>query len=155
MKLDVHDLNVDVRATTVEDVGLLLAFIHKMARFEKLPVTATEDSLRRVLFGENPAARALLITLDGRPIGYATYFFTFASMTGKRGLWLDDLFIDEPFRGKGIGQAFMRFMNEIATKNDCARFEWMVVDWNEAAITFYKGLGAEIFTNWYICRLET
>jgi GNAT superfamily N-acetyltransferase len=69
-------------------------------------------------------------------------------------LWLDDLFLDEAFRGKGIGKAFMHFMHEIARKNNCARFEWMVVDWNEPAIAFYKRLGAEVFTNWYICRLE-
>jgi GNAT superfamily N-acetyltransferase len=110
--------------------------------------------LRESLFGDNPAARALLISVDGTPIGYATYFFTFASMVGKRGLWLDDLFIDEAFRGKGIGRAFMGFMRELAVKNNCARFEWMVADWNEIAITFYKSLGAEIFTNWQICRLQ-
>lgn len=154
MKLAVSGLDVDVRAATVQDVGTLMAFICKMAEFEKLPVTATEDSVRDALFGENPAARALLITVDGKPVGYATYFFTFASMTGRRGLWLDDLFLDEAFRGKGIGKAFMGFMHDLARKNNCARFEWMVVDWNERAIAFYKGLGAEVFTNWYICRVE-
>jgi GNAT superfamily N-acetyltransferase len=155
MKLAVPNLNVDVRAATVDDIPQLMSFIRKMGAFEKLTVSTTEDDLRESLFGENPAARALLFTLDGTPVGYATYFFTFASMTGRRGLWLDDLFIDEPFRAKGIGKAFMQFMNEMSIKNGCARFEWMVVDWNEPAIAFYKGLGAEIFTNWYICRLET
>ena len=154
MKLDVPQLNVDVRAATIDDIPVLLTFIRKMGAFEKLTVSTTEDDLRESLFGESPAARALLLTLDERPIGYATYFFTFASMTGRRGLWLDDLFIDEPHRAKGIGKAFMGFMNEMAIKNKCARFEWMVADWNEPAIAFYKGLGAEIFTDWYICRLE-
>ena len=93
-------------------------------------------------------------TVDGQPVGYATYFFTFASMAGRRGLWLDDLFIDAPFRGKGIGRAFMEFMRELAIKNGCARFEWMVVEWNTVAIDFYKSLGATVFTNWYVCRLE-
>lgn len=155
MKLDVPNLNVDVRAITVDDLGTLMSFIRKMAQFEKLPITGDERTLRDTLFGDNPPARALLITLDGTPIGYATYFFTFASMTAKRGLWLDDLFLDEAYRGKGVGKAFMHFMHEMARKNNCARFEWMVVDWNETAIAFYKQLGAEVFTNWYICRLET
>ena len=154
MKLDVPDLNVDVRAATSDDVPLLLAFIRKMGAFEKLTVSTTENDLRGSLFGENPTTRALMIAVDGEPIGYVTYFFTFASMTGRRGLWLDDVFIDEPFRGKGIGKAVMAFLSEIAIKNNCARFEWMVADWNEPAIAFYKGLGAEVFTNWYICRLE-
>ena len=154
MKLHVPNLNVDVRAATIDDVPLLLTFIRKMGAFEKLTVSTTENDLRGSLFGENPTTRALMITVDGEPIGYVTYFFTFASMTGRRGLWLDDVFIDEPFRGKGIGKAVMAFLSEIAIKNNCARFEWMVADWNEPAIAFYKGLGAEIFTNWYICRLE-
>jgi GNAT superfamily N-acetyltransferase len=154
VKLTVPHLDVDVRAAVANDIPLLLTFIHKMAAFEKLPVSATEESLRECLFGPNPAARALLITVDEKPVGYATYFFTFASMSGRRGLWLDDLFIDEPFRGKGIGKAFMQFMHEIAITNNCARFEWMVIDWNKPAIGFYEGLGAEVFTNWYICRLE-
>jgi GNAT superfamily N-acetyltransferase len=155
MKLDVPGLNVDVRAATIDDVPLLLAFIRRMGAFEKLTVSTTENDLRGSLFGENPTTRALMITVDGEPIGYVTYFFTFASMTGRRGLWLDDVFIDEPFRGKGIGKAVMAFLSEIAIKNNCARFEWMVADWNEPAIAFYKGLGAEVFTNWYICRLQT
>jgi GNAT superfamily N-acetyltransferase len=154
MKLAVSNLNVDLRAATIDDVPVLLAFIRKMGAFEKLTVSTTEDDLRTSLFGDDPVTRALLMTVDGEPIGYATYFFTFASMTGRRGLWLDDVFVDEPFRRKGIGKAFMAFMTELAVKNKCARFEWMVADWNEPAITFYKGLGAEIFTNWYICRLE-
>ena len=154
MKLAVPDLDVDVRAATAADVPLLLAFFRRMAGFEKLAITATEESVRESLFGENPAARALLITVDGKPVGYATYFFTFASMTGRRGLWLDDLFVDEAYRAKGIGTAFMGFMKELAAKNNCARFEWMVIDWNKVAIDIYKDLGAEIFTNWYICRLE-
>jgi GNAT superfamily N-acetyltransferase len=155
MKLAVRNLDVDVRAATLHDIPLLLKFIHAMARFEKLSVSATEDSLRESLFGEAPVARALLILVNDRPVGYATYFFTFASMVGTRGLWLDDLFIEEPFRSKGIGRAFMAFMRELAVKNNCARFEWMVADWNTVAIDFYQSLGATVFTDWYICRLET
>jgi GNAT superfamily N-acetyltransferase len=154
MKLAVPTLDVEVRAATPNDVPVLLSFIQKMGAFEKLPVSTTEADLHESLFGDNPPTRALVITVDGVPAGYATYFFTFASMTGRRGLWLDDIFIDEAFRGKGIGRAFMAFMKELAKKNNCARFEWMVVDWNEPAIHFYKSLGAQVFTNWYICRLE-
>ena len=75
-------------------------------------------------------------------------------MLGKRGLWLDDLFIDPAFRGKGIGRALIAYLADIALQNQCGRFEWMVLDWNESAIGFYQSLGANILTDWRICRLD-
>jgi GNAT superfamily N-acetyltransferase len=153
MKLVVNGIDVELRAGTIADVPVLLSFIRAMAAFEKLPVTATEESLRAALFGEAPAARALLAFVDGQPVAYATYFFTFATMEGKRGLWLDDLFIDAAFRGKGIGQAVMAYLADVAIQNHCGRFEWMVLDWNEAAIGFYERLGATVLPDWRICRL--
>lgn len=107
MMLVVGDIQVEVRAGTIEDVPLLLSFIRSMAEFEKLAITATEESLESTLFGQSPAASTLFALVEGKPIAYATYFFTFATMTGKRGLWLDDLFIASAFRGKGIGKALM------------------------------------------------
>jgi GNAT superfamily N-acetyltransferase len=154
MILVANGVEVEVRAGTIADVPLLLAFIQSMAAFEKLPVSATEESLRTALFGDAPAARTLLAFVGGTPIGYATYFFTFATMEGKRGLWLDDLFIDAAFRGKGIGQALMAYLADIAMQNQCSRFEWMVLDWNERAIRFYEQLGATLLTDWRICRLD-
>lgn len=154
MRLVANNLEVEVRAGTMADVPLLLSFIRSMAAFEKLTVYATEESLRDALFGENPATRSLLAFVDGKPVAYATYFFTFATMEGKRGLWLDDLFVDAAFRGKGIGQALMAYLADIAVQNQCARFEWMVLDWNKSAIRFYERLGASVLTEWRICRLE-
>lgn len=154
MILVANDLEVDVRAGTIADVPLLLAFIHKMAAFENLAVSATEDSLRAALFGEAPAARTLLAFVERKPIAYATYFFTFGTMIGRRGLWLDDLFIDPGFRGKGIGRALMAYLAEIAVQNQCGRFEWMVLDWNKSAIGFYERLGATVLGDWRICRLD-
>jgi GNAT superfamily N-acetyltransferase len=147
-------VKLEIRAGTVDDVPLLLAFIRSMAAFERLTVTATEESLRSSLFGANPAARTLLAFVEDQPIAYATYYFTFGTMVGNRGLWLDDLFIVPEFRGKGIGQALMRHLAGIAVQNDCARFEWMVLDWNERAIRFYEQLGAQFLSEWRICRLN-
>jgi GNAT superfamily N-acetyltransferase len=154
MKLAVDDLEVEVRDATPDDVPLLLAFIRKMAAFEKLEPTATEASLREALFGESPAARALLVSVDGEPIGYATWFFSFSSMMGRRALWLDDLFVDPAFRGKGIGKVLMAYVAGIAARHRCARFEWIVLDWNRSAIEFYRRLGAEVLDDWRICRLD-
>ena len=121
MRLVANNIDVEVRPATSADVPLLLSFIRSMAAFEKLTVTATEAFV------------------DGQPIGYVTYFFTFATMEAKRGLWLDDLFIDLAFRRKGIGRALMAYLADVARQNQCGRFEWMVLDWNEGAISFYKG----------------
>jgi GNAT superfamily N-acetyltransferase len=147
-------VQADVRAGTADDVPLLLSFFRAMAEFEKLTVTATEDSVRAALFGDAPAARTLLAFVDGRPVAYVIYFFTFSTMVGKRGLWLEDLFIDPAFRGKGLGQALMSHLADIAVQNDCGRFEWTVLDWNQSAIRFYERLGATMLDDWRICRLD-
>jgi len=154
MIVDVNNIRVEVRPGTIADIPLLLAFIRSMAAFEKLTVSATEESLRKALFGDTPAAHVLLCFINDNPIAYATYFFTFATMTGKRGLWLDDLFINPAFRGKGIGKALMAYLADVALQNQCGRFEWMVLDWNESAIGFYERLGANILCDWHICRLD-
>ena len=125
-----------------------------MAAFEKLEVTATEESLADALFGVAPAAYTFFAFIHGDPIAYAAYFFTFSTMVGKRGLWLDDLFIQPAFRGKGIGRALMAYLADVAVQNDCGRFEWTVLDWNESAIGFYRSLGATLLTDWRVCRMD-
>ena len=154
MRLVVTELEIEIRLGTINDIPLLLSFIHSMAEFEKLEVFATQEILKESLFGEHPAAQTLLAFVDGRPAAYAVYFFTFATMVGKRGLWLDDLFVDPGFRGKGIGKALMAYLANLAIKNKCGRFEWMVLDWNKSAIDFYQGLGATLLDDWRICRLD-
>lgn len=154
MMLTVGDRQVEVRSGTPADVPLLLTFIRAMAAFEKLTVSATEESLHAALFGASPAARSLLAFVEGQPIGYATYYFTFSSMLGRRAMWLDDLFLDPAYRGQGVGRALMAYLARVAAENQCARFEWIVLDWNTPAIEFYKRLGAEILGDWRVCRLD-
>ena len=154
MKLGVTGLEIDVRAGTVDDVPLLLSFIRSMAEFEKLEAPVTENLLRESLFGNHAAARTLLAFVDGRPAAYAVYFFTFATMIGKRGLWLDDLYVNPEYRGKGIAKALMAYLADLVIKNKCGRFEWMVLDWNKPAFDLYRGLGATVLDDWRICRLD-
>ena len=153
MMLTVNDIEIEIRAGMPADVPLLLTFIQAMATFEKLTASATEESLQTALFGEESAARTLLVIATGKPIGYATYFFSFSSMMGRRALWLDDLFIDPAYRSKGIGEALMAYLASIAIEHQCARFEWIVLDWNTSAIEFYKRLGADVLPDWRICRV--
>ena len=132
------DLEMQVRAGTIDDVPLLLEFIRKMAEFEKLEVHSTEETLRESLFGDRPSAQTLLVFAKGEPVAYAVYFFTFATMVGKRGLWLGDLYVNPAFRGKGVGKALMAYLAQLAIENNCGRFEWMVFDWNTSATGFHR-----------------
>ena len=154
MKLGVTNLEIEVRAGTVDDVPLLLSFISAMAEFEKLEVTATEEILRESLFGSRPAAHTLLAFVDGEPVAYAVYFFTFSTMKGKRGLWLEDLYVNPDFRGRGMAKALMAYLADLAIQNKCGRFEWIVLDWNKPAIDFYQGMGATVLDDWRIFRLD-
>lgn len=154
MLLNVNGISVEVNQATPSDAALLVKLIGQMAAFEKLDATVTEADLRASLFGEAPAAQAVIVSLDGAPIGYMTYFFSFSSMRGKRALWLDDLYIVPEARGKGIGKALMAYMAKVAADHDCVRFEWIVLDWNTPAVDLYKRLGAEILPEWRICRLD-
>jgi GNAT superfamily N-acetyltransferase len=152
--LAAKDLAIEVRPGTVEDIPLMLSFIRSMAEFEKLQVTATEQSLRESLFSEDPAGHTLLVFVDGAPAAYAVYCFIFASMVGTRVLWLDDLYVEPNFRRQGIASTLMAYLANVAIQNDCGRFEWMVLDWNAPAIDFYSGFGATILDEWRICRLD-
>jgi GNAT superfamily N-acetyltransferase len=154
MRLRTKDLEIELRPAIADDVPLLLSFIRQMAEFEKLETTATETSLREALFGDRPAASTLIAFADGQPAAYAVYFFTFATMVGKRGLWLDDLFVKPEFRGRGVGAALMSYLADLAVQCDCGRFEWAVLDWNRNAIGFYQRLGAALLDDWLVCRLD-
>ena len=147
MKLGVTDMEIEVRAGTVDDVPLLLSFIRSMAEFEKLEITATEEILHESLFGDRPAAHTLLVFADGTAAAYAVYFYTFSTMVGKRGLWLDDLYVKPGFRRKGIAKVLLAYLADLAIENNCGRFERIVLDWNKPAIL----VGATVLDDWRIC----
>ncbi len=148
------DLEIELRAVTPGDLPVLLRFIRDMAAFERLTVSTTEETLHEALFGAERSGHAMLAVVGGEPIGYVTYAYTFSSMTGKSVLSLDDLYVEPSFRNKGVGTAIMRYLARLATEKNCSRFEWTVLDWNDRAIGFYKGLGAKILDDWRIARLE-
>ena len=138
------------------DVPLLLRFIRDLAVYEKLAheVVATEDGLRRTLFGERPYAEALIARLDGVPAGFALYFHNYSTFLGKPGLYLEDLFVEPGQRGKGIGRALLQRLAVIALERGCGRVEWAVLDWNAPSIAFYRALGASAMDDWTVFRLE-
>ena len=147
---------VEIAPAIEADVPQLLRFIRDLAVYEKLAheVVATEEGLRRTLFGERRYAEALLARLDGTPVGFALYFHSYSTFLGKPGLYLEDLFVDPAHRGKGIGKALLQRMAAIAVERDCGRLEWAVLDWNAPAIAFYRSLGALPMHDWTVFRLE-
>jgi GNAT superfamily N-acetyltransferase len=144
-----------IRPAGPGDVGVILGFIRALAEFERLAdeAVADEATLSRSLFGPRPYAECLIACVGNEPAGFALYFHNFSTFTGKPGLYLEDVFVDPRFRGRGIGEALFHELAKIAQARDCARFEWSVLDWNENAIRFYRRLGAEPKPGWTVQRL--
>ena len=144
-----------IRPARVEDVSIILQLIRDLATYERAPdeVTATEDQLVDVLFGEKPAAEVLLAFEGKSPVGFAVYFYNFSTWLGRPGLYLEDLFVKPEKRGKGYGRALLVELAKIAMERGCGRMEWAVLDWNESAIKFYRTLGAKPMDEWTVFRL--
>ncbi|WP_375394036.1 GNAT family N-acetyltransferase [uncultured Sphingomonas sp.] len=144
-----------IRAATVADVPVILSFIRDLAAFEREPgaVHTTEAMLAEALFGVSPAAEAIIAQDDGAAIGFALYFHNFSTWTGRRGLYLEDLYVTPAARGGGVGKALLTHLARIAVDRDCARLEWSVLDWNMEAIGFYQSIGAVGMDEWTVQRL--
>jgi len=144
-----------LRPATIDDVSLILSFIKKLSVYEKLSgeVVATEEGLRESLFGNRPAAEVILAFLSGRPVGFALFFHNFSTFRGRQGLYLEDVYVDEDVRGRGIGKRILAELARIAVERRCDRFEWAVLDWNTPAIDFYKSLGAVPMSDWTVFRM--
>ena len=144
-----------IRAATVADVPTILQFVRDLAAFEREPdaVHATEPVLANALFGTHPAAEAVIAEEDGTPLGFALFFHNFSTWTGRRGLYLEDLYVTPAARGRGVGKTLLRHLARIAVDRDCGRFEWSVLDWNADAIGFYRSIGAIGMEEWTIQRV--
>ncbi len=147
---------ITLRFATRADIPLILAFIRELAQYERAPeaVVADETTLAESLFGERPGAEVVIAEADGEPAGFALFFHNFSTWLGKRGLYLEDLFVRPQFRGRGIGLLLMRFLAKLAVERDCGRFEWWVLDWNTPAIDFYRQLGAVAMDEWTVQRID-
>ena len=147
---------LSIRPATADDVPLIRQLIAELAEYERLAdaAVATDDDLRAQLFGAQPAAEVLIGEVDGEAAGFALFFHNFSTFLGKRGLYLEDLFVRPAFRGSGLGRHLMASLARIAVQRDCGRFEWSVLDWNAPAIGFYRTLGATGMDEWTIQRLE-
>ena len=147
---------ITIRPATEQDVPTILGFIRALAKYERLEheVVATEDSLRKTLFGPRPYAEVVFASVDGRaPVGFALFFHNYSTFLGKPGIYLEDLFVHPEARGRGVGKHLLRWLAQTAVARNCGRLEWSVLDWNEPSIAFYKSLGAVLKHEWQIFRL--
>jgi GNAT superfamily N-acetyltransferase len=151
----VSDERVRIVPAREEDVPVVLGLIKGLAEYEKLAheVVATENDLRESLFGSRPVAEVVLAYAGDLPIGFALFFHNFSTFLGRRGLYLEDLFVVPEWRGRGIGRRLLAHLARMAVERGCGRVEWAVLDWNEPAVGFYRRLGALVMDDWRICRL--
>ena len=145
---------LSIRAAVAGDVPLLKRLIHELAGFEKDEAHITEEALLRDGFGVQPKFRALIAEWDKEPVGYALFFEYYSTFRGGSGLFLEDIYVREQFRGKGIGKAFFARLATIALREQRAGIMFNVLDWNEGAIQFYRSIGATFLDNWKTICLE-
>ena len=149
-------MEFQIKALEREQVPDLLELIRELARFERIEheVQASVGSLTEALFAAAPIAGALLAQYGQEPAGYAFYFFTYSSFVGRRGIWLEDVYVRPAFRRRGLGRALINAVARIGAERNCGRFEWMALNWNATALEVYRGLGAKAMDEWVLFRMD-
>jgi GNAT superfamily N-acetyltransferase len=144
-----------IERATAQDIPAIVRLVRRLAEYEKLAraVVSTEDDFRKALFGPQRNVEALMAFAEDAPVGFALYFYNFSTFLGKRGIYLEDLFVEPEYRGQGIGNALLRRLARIGKEEDCGRMEWSVLTWNQPSIDFYHRLGAVTLEDWRTFRL--
>ena len=146
---------LNIRPATRADAATIANLVRELADYEKLlhEAKATPEDFLRELESDQPVIHVLIAEWDGKPAGFALYFFNFSTFVGRPGIYLEDLFVSPAMRSHGIGRALLRALARIAQEKNCGRMEWAVLDWNEPALKFYKSLDARPMTEWIVHRL--
>jgi GNAT superfamily N-acetyltransferase len=145
-----------IRPARPGDAVTIAELIRELAIYEKLEheARATPEGLARHLFGDRPFAEAVVAEHRGDPVGFALFFHTFSTFTGRPSLYLEDLFVRPPHRGHGVGKALLARVARLAVERGCGRLEWSVLDWNAPALAFYRALGARPMDEWTVHRVD-
>jgi GNAT superfamily N-acetyltransferase len=145
----------EIREAVPADAVAIHALVGELASYERLSheVTGDAEMLARWLFGEDRACEALLASVDGALVGFALFYRTFSTFDATPGLWLEDLFVVPSARRLGVGRGLVSHLAEITRARGYTRLEWVALDWNEMALSFYAGLGAEQMPDWRVLRL--
>jgi GNAT superfamily N-acetyltransferase len=144
-----------ITAACPGDIPLILALINELADYEKLrhEAVASAASLEESLFGSKACAEAVIARVAGEAAGFALFFHNFSTFLGRRGLYLEDLYVRPSFRGRAVGKALLIHLAALAVERGCGRFEWQVLDWNQPARDFYERLGAKVNAHWVNYRM--
>lgn len=145
----------ELRDAEPRDLEAIVGLIAELARFEKLEhlLEVSPQALATHLFGARPVAEAWVADANGQVVAFALAFTSFSTFLGRPGLWLEDLYVEPEWRGRGIGKSLLRHLAALALRRGYGRFEWSVLDWNLHAIRFYRALGATVMPDWRICRV--
>ena len=149
-------MKIQIQPANRSHIPILLKLIRDLAIYEKLEheMVATADDLERTLFGKSPYAEALIATDEAIAVGFALFFHNYSTFLGRPGIYLEDLFVEPGYRGKGIGKLLLAELARLPLSRGCGRLEWSVLDWNQPAIDFYKSQGAESMSDWTVFRLD-
>jgi GNAT superfamily N-acetyltransferase len=148
-------MDLRIAPATVADVPSILRLVKQLAVYEKLAheMVSTAEDFQRALFGPQRHVEALIAFVEDTPVAFALYFYTFSTFLGKRGIYLEDIFVEPAWRGQGIGSALLQRLAAIAREQNCGRMEWSVLTWNQPSIDFYHRLGAVTMEEWRTFRL--
>ena len=148
-------MTIRIKPATPADVPIILQLIRELAEFERLldEVQATQEQLSEQLFGARPSAEVVIARIGEEVAGFALFFHNFSTFLAKPGIYLEDLYVRQKFRGQGCGEALLRHLAQLALERNCGRLEWSVLDWNVRAIDFYKSLGAVPMSQWTMHRV--
>lgn len=149
-------MTLTIRSARPGEAGLVLGFIRALAEYEKLldEVVASEADLEAALFGEHPRAFCDLAFWEGEPVGFAVWYYTYSTFSGRHGIWLEDLYVQPEQRGRGIGKALMAGLAKRCVEEGLPRLAWWVLNWNEPSRVFYRAIGAKAQDEWTVKRLE-
>ena len=150
------DGSLAIRPARPGEASLVFQFVRELAEYEKLEheVQATEAMIDAALFGEQPRVFCDIAEWDGEPVGFAVWFLNFSTFSGRPGIYLEDIFVRQAFRGRGVGKALMVHLARKCVENGWARLQWSVLDWNTPSIEFYKSLGGVLLDEWTVVRVS-
>ena len=148
-------MKLKIERATERDIPAIVRLVRQLAEYEKLEhaMVSREDDFRRALFGPQRNVDALMAYADDTAVGMALYFYNFSTFQGRRGIYLEDIFVEPEYRGRGIGSALLKRLARVAKEENCGRMEWSVLTWNQPSIDFYHRMGAVTLDDWRIFRL--
>ena len=147
--------SIRIRPAAPADAGLIVGLIGELARYERLEsdVDSTPELIAAALFAEPPRVFCDIVEWDGAAVGFALWFYNFSTFRGRHGIYLEDLFVRDAYRGRGLGKALLQHLARRCTAEQLARLEWSVLDWNTPSIDFYRAQGAVLLEGWTTCRV--